>query len=104
MRQRVGFARALVVNPDVLLLDEPFSALDVLTAETLRGDIMDLWTDRRVPTKGILFVSHNIEEAVDIADRIIIFGSDPGCIRAEIPVPAGAAARLGCAGIPPHRR
>jgi NitT/TauT family transport system ATP-binding protein len=87
MRQRVGFARALVVNPDVLLLDEPFSALDVLTAETLRGDIMDLWTDRRVPTKGILFVSHNIEEAVDIADRIIIFGSDPGCIRAEIPVP-----------------
>ncbi len=87
MRQRVGFARALVVNPDVLLLDEPFSALDVLTAETLRGDIIDLWTDRRVPTKGILFVSHNIEEAVDIADRIIIFGSDPGCIRAEIPVP-----------------
>ncbi|HVA13069.1 MAG TPA: nitrate/sulfonate/bicarbonate ABC transporter ATP-binding protein [Stellaceae bacterium] len=87
MRQRVGFARALVVNPDVLLLDEPFSALDVLTAETLRSDIMDLWLERRVPTKGILFVSHNIEEAVDIADRIIIFGSDPGCIRAEIPVP-----------------
>jgi NitT/TauT family transport system ATP-binding protein len=87
MRQRVGFARALVVNPDVLLLDVPFSALDVLTAETLRGDIMDLWIDRRVPTKGIIFVSHNIEEAVEIADRIIIFGSDPGCIRAEIPVP-----------------
>ncbi|HEY3918587.1 MAG TPA: nitrate/sulfonate/bicarbonate ABC transporter ATP-binding protein [Stellaceae bacterium] len=87
MRQRVGFARALVVNPDVLLLDEPFSALDVLTAETLRSDIMDLWLEHRVPTKGILFVSHNIEEAVDIADRIIIFGSDPGCIRAEIPVP-----------------
>src|SRR6185312_5487087 len=87
MRQRVGFARALIVNPDVLLLDEPFSALDVLTAETLRSDIMDLWLERRVPTKGILFVSHNIEEAVDIADRIIIFGSDPGCIRAEIPVP-----------------
>jgi NitT/TauT family transport system ATP-binding protein len=87
MRQRVGFARALVVNPDVLLLDEPFSALDVLTAETLRGDIMDLWVDRRVPTKGIIFVSHNIEEAVEMADRIIVFGSDPGCIRAEIPVP-----------------
>src|SRR5690242_305676 len=86
MRQRVGFARALVVNPDVLLLDEPFSALDVLTAETLRGDVMDLWLERRVPTKGILFVSHNIEEAVDIADRIAIFGSDPGHIRAEIPV------------------
>jgi NitT/TauT family transport system ATP-binding protein len=87
MRQRVGFARALVVNPDVLLLDEPFSALDVLTAETLRGDLMDLWVERSMPTKGIIFVSHNIEEAVEIADRIIIFGSDPGHIRAEIPVP-----------------
>src|SRR6185437_15588365 len=73
MRQRVGFARALVVNPDVLLLDEPFSALDVLTAETLRGDLLDLWLGQRIPTKGILFVSHNIEEAVEIADRILIF-------------------------------
>ncbi|MGH7090745.1 MAG: nitrate/sulfonate/bicarbonate ABC transporter ATP-binding protein, partial [Stellaceae bacterium] len=87
MRQRVGFARALVVNPDVLLLDEPFSALDVLTAETLRGDILDLWLARRIPTKGIIIVSHNIEEAVELADRIIIFGSDPATIRADIPVP-----------------
>jgi NitT/TauT family transport system ATP-binding protein len=87
MRQRVGFARALVVNPDILLLDEPFSSLDVLTAETLRGDLLDLWDDRRVPTKGIVLVSHNIEEAVDIADRVLIFGSDPGRIRAEIPIP-----------------
>jgi NitT/TauT family transport system ATP-binding protein len=87
MRQRVGFARALVVNPDILLLDEPFSALDVLTAETLRGDLIDLWLGRRIPTKGILFVSHNIEEAVEIADRIAIFGSDPGIIRSEIAVP-----------------
>src|SRR5665213_337604 len=86
MRQRVGFARALVVNPDVLLLDEPFSALDVLTAETLRGDIEDLWRDHRVPTKGIIVVSHNIEEAVVLADRIIVFGSDPGHICADIPV------------------
>src|SRR5579864_3172389 len=86
MRQRVGFARALVVNPDILLLDEPFSSLDVLTAETLSGDLMDLWVERRVPTKGIILVSHNIEEAVSIADRIVVFGSDPGCIRAEIPV------------------
>jgi len=86
MRQRVGFARALVVNPDVLLLDEPFSALDVLTGETLRGDVTDLWLARRIPTKGIIVVSHNIEEAVEMADRIIVFGSDPGCIRAEIPV------------------
>src|SRR5438270_530954 len=77
----------IVAIPDVLLLDEPFSALDVLTAETLRGDIEELWMQRRVPTKGIIFVSHNIEEAVEMADRIIVFGSDPGCIRAEIPVP-----------------
>ncbi len=86
MRQRVGFARALVVQPDVLLLDEPFSALDVLTAETLRGDIIDLWLEQKVPTKGIIVVSHNIEEAVELADRIIVFGSDPGRIRADIPV------------------
>ena len=86
MRQRVGFARALVVNPDILLLDEPFSALDVLTAETLRNDLLDLWTEHRIPTKGIVMVSHNIEEAVEMADRILIFGSDPGRINAEIPV------------------
>jgi NitT/TauT family transport system ATP-binding protein len=85
MRQRVGFARALVVNPDILLLDEPFSALDVLTAETLRGDLQDLWLERRVPTKGIILVSHNIEEAVEMSDRIIVFGSDPGHIRADLP-------------------
>jgi NitT/TauT family transport system ATP-binding protein len=84
MRQRVGFARALVINPDVLLLDEPFSALDVLTAETLRGD---LWRDRKIPTQSILMVSHNIEESVEMADRILIFSSDPGRIRAEIRVP-----------------
>jgi len=88
MRQRVGFARALVVDPDVLILDEPFSALDVLTAETLRDDLLDLWTERRIPTKGIVMVSHNIEEAVEMADRILIFGSDPGHIRAEVPIPA----------------
>src|SRR5271167_134920 len=87
MRQRVGFARALVVNPDVLLLDEPFSSLDVLTAETLRGDLVDLWSESKIPTKGILMVSHNIEEAVEMADRILIFGSDPGRINAEFPVP-----------------
>jgi NitT/TauT family transport system ATP-binding protein len=87
MRQRVGFARALVVNPDILLLDEPFSALDVLTAETLRNDLLDLWGENRIPTKGILMVSHNIEEAVEVSNRILIFGSDPGRINAEIPVP-----------------
>jgi NitT/TauT family transport system ATP-binding protein len=87
MRQRVGFARALVVDPEILLLDEPFSALDVLTAETLRGDLTDLWEARRIPIKAIVLVSHNIEEAVEMADRILIFGSDPGHIQAEIAVP-----------------
>jgi NitT/TauT family transport system ATP-binding protein len=86
MRQRVGFARALVVNPDILLLDEPFSQLDVLTAETMRNDLTELWMQRRIPTKGILMVSHNIEEAVEMADRILIFSSDPGRISAEVPV------------------
>src|SRR5260221_8502323 len=86
MRQRVGFARALVVNPDILLLDEPFSQLDVLTAETLRNDLLELWMRNRIPTKGILMVSHNIEEAVELADRILIFSSDPGKISAEVTV------------------
>jgi len=86
MRQRVGFARALVVNPDILLLDEPFSQLDVLTAETLRNDLLDLWNESRISTKGIVMVSHNIEEAAEMADRILIFSSDPGRISAEIPV------------------
>jgi len=84
MRQRVGFARALVVEPELLLMDEPFSALDVLTAENLRSDLLDLWTNKKTRTKGILFVTHNIEEAAQIADRIIIFASDPGHIRAEL--------------------
>ncbi|MEO5376032.1 MAG: nitrate/sulfonate/bicarbonate ABC transporter ATP-binding protein [Alphaproteobacteria bacterium] len=87
MRQQVGFARALVTNPDVLLLDEPFSALDVMTAENLRHDLLELWRSRSIPTKGILLVSHNIAEAVGMADRILIFSSDPATVRAEIPVP-----------------
>ncbi len=86
MRQRVGIARALVTNPDVLLMDEAFSALDVLTGETLRNDILDLWDSNRIPTKGILIVSHNIEEAVMMADRIIILSSDPGRIRNEVSI------------------
>lgn len=86
MRQRVGFARALVVNPDILMMDEPFSALDVLTADNLKSDLLDLWQTKKTNTNGILFVTHNIEEAVLLADRIIIFGSDPGYIRAELKV------------------
>ncbi|MEN6543173.1 nitrate/sulfonate/bicarbonate ABC transporter ATP-binding protein [Parvibaculum sp.] len=86
MRQRVGFARALVVHPDLLLMDEPFSALDVLTAETLRTDLLDLWSEGRMPIKSILLVTHNIEEAVLMCDRILLFSSNPGRVIAEIPV------------------
>ncbi|WP_233237219.1 nitrate/sulfonate/bicarbonate ABC transporter ATP-binding protein [Bordetella sp. LUAb4] len=86
MRQRVGIARALATDPDVLLMDEAFSALDVLTGETLRDDMLDLWDERRISTRGILVVSHNIEEAVMMADRILIFASDPGRVRDEIRV------------------
>ncbi|MFZ6772557.1 nitrate/sulfonate/bicarbonate ABC transporter ATP-binding protein [Undibacterium sp. SXout7W] len=84
MKQRVGIARALVTNPDILLMDEAFSALDVLTGETLRNDMLELWEDKKISTKGILIVSHNIEEAVMMADRIIILSSDPGTVRCEI--------------------
>jgi NitT/TauT family transport system ATP-binding protein len=86
MRQRVGFARALVVEPDALLMDEPFSALDVLTAQNLRAELLRLWTQDDFPTKAMLIVTHNIEEAVILADRIFVLGANPGRIRAEIPV------------------
>jgi NitT/TauT family transport system ATP-binding protein len=86
MRQRVGFARALVVNPDILLMDEPFSALDVLTADNLKTDLIDLWEEKKTNTNGILFVTHNIEEAALLADRILIFKSDPGTLHTELSV------------------
>ena len=86
MRQRVGFARALVVHPNILLMDEPFSALDVLTAETLRNDFLDLWAAGQLPIKGVLLVTHNIEEAVLMCDRLLLFCAQPGRIVSEIPI------------------
>lgn len=84
MKQRVGFARAFVIEPQVLFMDEPFSALDVLTAENLRGEIDDLWNAGSFPSKSILIVTHNIEEAVFLADRVIILGANPGRVRGEV--------------------
>lgn len=86
MRQRVGFARALVLQPDVLMMDEPFSALDVLTSENLRGELISLWDEPDFPTGCICIVTHNIEEAVLLADRVLVLGSGSGHIRAEVPI------------------
>jgi NitT/TauT family transport system ATP-binding protein len=86
MKQRVGVARALVVEPEVLFMDEPFSALDVLTAETLRGELLELWLEHKIPTRAIFIVTHNIEEAVILADRIIVLGRNPAHIHADFTV------------------
>jgi NitT/TauT family transport system ATP-binding protein len=86
MRQRVGFARALVVHPNIILMDEPFSALDVLTAETLRGDFLNLWGEGQLPIKAVLLVTHNIEEAVQMCDRLLIFSNNPGRVAGEIAI------------------
>jgi NitT/TauT family transport system ATP-binding protein len=89
MKQRVGFARALAVEPEILFMDEPFSALDVLTAENLRGELLELWTGKKIPTRSIFIVTHNIEEAVLLGDRIIVLGRNPARIRADFRVPLG---------------
>jgi NitT/TauT family transport system ATP-binding protein len=86
MRQRVGFARAVVVHPQILLMDEPFSALDVLTAENLRTDLVELWGNGKLPIKGIILVTHNIEEAVLMCDRVLLFSSNPGRVASEIKI------------------
>jgi len=87
MKQRVGIARALAVEPEILFMDEPFSALDVLTAENLRRELLELWIERKIPTKAIFIVTHNIEEAVLLADRILILGRGPATIRADFRIP-----------------
>ena len=86
MRQRVGFARAMVVHPNILLMDEPFSALDVLTAENLRTDFLELWGEGQLPIKGVILVTHNIEEAVLMCDRVLLFSTNPGRIAGEIKI------------------
>ena len=86
MKQRVGFARALVVEPEVLFMDEPFSALDVLTAENLRNELLELWLSKKIPTSAIFIVTHNIEEAVLLADRVIVLGRNPAWVRADFPI------------------
>jgi NitT/TauT family transport system ATP-binding protein len=86
MKQRVGFARALVVEPEVLFMDEPFSALDVLTAENLRGELLELWLNKKMPTSAIFIVTHNIEEAVMLADRIVVLGRNPARVRSDFNV------------------
>ena len=87
MRQRVGFARALVVEPEVLFMDEPFSALDVLTAENLRNELLELWEGKKMPTRAVFIVTHNIEEAILLADRVVVLGKNPGRIRSDFRVP-----------------
>ncbi len=86
MKQRVGIARALVVEPEILFMDEPFSALDILTAENLRSEIIDLWLKKRMPTRSIIIVTHNIEEAIELSDRIIVMSHNPGRIKADLVV------------------
>src|SRR5512138_494512 len=86
MRQKVGFARAMAVEPELLCLDEPFSALDVLSAETLRGELLELWASGNIPTRAILMVTHNIEEAVFMADRVVVMDKDPGRVVADLKI------------------
>jgi NitT/TauT family transport system ATP-binding protein len=91
MKQRVGIARALALKPEVLLMDEPFSSLDELTAKTLRELVLNIWRNPTLPTNTFIMVSHNVEEAVFMADRVIVMSSRPGKVigetKVEIPRP-----------------
>lgn len=86
MKQRVGFARALVVEPQVMLMDEPFSALDILTSDTLKNDFLDLWVAKKTNLKSVIIVTHSIEEAVMMADRVLILASNPGRVVSELKI------------------
>ena len=84
LSQRVGFARALAIEPELLLLDEPFSSLDIYTAQKLKNDLLKLWSDGKIKTRSMILVTHNVEEAVLMSDRVLVFDSNPGMIRQEI--------------------
>jgi len=86
MKQRVGIARALALKPEVLLMDEPFSSLDELTAKTLRQLVLDIWRDPTLPTNTFIMVSHNVEEAVFMADRVLVMSPRPGKVVGEVAI------------------
>ncbi len=87
MRQKVGFARAMAVEPELLCLDEPFSSLDVLSADALRGELLELWLSGNIPTRAMLMVTHDIEEAVFMAGRVILMEKSPGRVITDISIP-----------------
>ncbi len=86
MKQRVGIARALALQPEVLLMDEPFSSLDALTAENLRREVLDIWRDPVYPTSAVIMVTHNVQEAVYMADRVLVLSGRPAKIVDDVQI------------------